>query len=296
VPTAEVVADSVPFGEGPVWCADGTLVCTSVTHGALLRVDVDAGAVHHVATTRGGANAAAAAQDGASLVTQNGGLDLVSTGHRPSAPPVLWHRPGLQLVTADGTVTDLIEEPLQAPNDLVVGADGTVWFTDPGPFDPQTGIARVLALRPDGTLDVVSDGHSYTNGIALDPDGETLVVVVDDKTLVRMRGAERELAVRHIGDTAGDGFCLDADGRYYVATKRGNGIRVFDPDGSEVDFLDAPAGPGFVTNCCFGGAEGRTLFATDAGRDTVLAWQHLPTPGLPLHVWPIPSHLTRSTA
>ena len=32
---ADVVATGVPFGEGPVWCPDGTLVVTSVAEGAL---------------------------------------------------------------------------------------------------------------------------------------------------------------------------------------------------------------------------------------------------------------------
>ncbi|MDQ1533133.1 MAG: hypothetical protein QOF28_894, partial [Actinomycetota bacterium] len=30
---AEIVAVGVPFGEGPVWCGDGTLVVTSVAAG-----------------------------------------------------------------------------------------------------------------------------------------------------------------------------------------------------------------------------------------------------------------------
>ena len=36
---SEVVCDGVPFGEGPVWCEDGTLVVTSVAEGALYRVE-----------------------------------------------------------------------------------------------------------------------------------------------------------------------------------------------------------------------------------------------------------------
>ena len=39
--TSEVVCDGIPFGEGPVWCDDGTLVVTSVAEGALYRVEPD---------------------------------------------------------------------------------------------------------------------------------------------------------------------------------------------------------------------------------------------------------------
>ena len=36
---SEVVCDGIRFGEGPVWCDDGTLVVTSVADGALVRVE-----------------------------------------------------------------------------------------------------------------------------------------------------------------------------------------------------------------------------------------------------------------
>jgi len=40
-----------------------------------------------------------------------------------------------------------------------------------------------------------------------------------------------------------------------------------------------------TTNCCFGGADGRTLFATDAIPGHIVAWEGMPTPGLPLRAW-----------
>src|SRR5215471_125944 len=69
---AEVVCTGVPFGEGPVWCADGTLVVTSVAAGALYRVFPDQHRADRFADTGGGANGAALATDGSILVTQNG--------------------------------------------------------------------------------------------------------------------------------------------------------------------------------------------------------------------------------
>ena len=79
---AEIVADGVPFGEGPVWCPDGTLVVTSVAAGALFRVRPSAPvpAAERFAETGGGANGAALAADGSILVTQNGGFDVGATG------------------------------------------------------------------------------------------------------------------------------------------------------------------------------------------------------------------------
>jgi gluconolactonase len=200
--------------------------------------------------------------------------------------------PGLQRAFVDGKVEYLTAEPMQAPNDLVVARDGTVLFTDPGPYPPSGSIARVVAYRPDGTTEVVADGFSYVNGIAIDPDETTLVIVEDDLCLRRLgdlgRG-DRSPAVEHIGETGGDGFCLDVEGRYYVATRAGNGIRVFDTDGEQVEFLPLDPGNGFVTNCCFGGEDLRTLFATDARRSRVVAWECMPAAGLPLNVWSPPT-------
>ena len=55
-------------------------------------------------------------------------------------------------VLLDSTVTYLTLDPLQAPNDLAVRApDGTIFFTDPGPFprpDPTIATAVGLDRRP----------------------------------------------------------------------------------------------------------------------------------------------------
>ncbi|MDQ1520323.1 MAG: SMP-30/Gluconolactonase/LRE-like region, partial [Actinomycetota bacterium] len=59
---------------------------------------------------------------------------------------------------------------------------------------------------------------------------------------------------------------------------------VIDRDGTVLDFLEID-GKGLTTNCCFGGADLRTLYATDAIPGRVVAWEQMPTPGLPLPVW-----------
>ncbi len=289
--TAEVVATGLPFGEGPVWCPDdNSLVCTSVSHGALYRVWPDAGAVERFAVTGGGANAAAPCVDGSFLVTQNGGIDLVALGHMAEAPPVRWETPGIQRVWPDGRVEAVTTEPMQAPNDLVVTSHGTAVFTDPGPYPPKDSIARIMALAPDGSATAVAGGYAYTNGIALDVD-ETLLVVVDDRRVLRFPdlgagGAdEAEPAIADVGETGGDGLCVDVDGRIYVALRRANGVGVYDADGAQLDFLPVDNSAGAVTNCCFGGTDGRTLFATEVRGNRVVAWEGLPSPGRSVHLW-----------
>jgi gluconolactonase len=288
---AEVVVDGIVFGEGPVWVPEGTpggpsLVVTSVPAGALYRVRPEQQHAEKLADTGGGANGAALAADGTILVTQNGGIDfskLPIAADYPYNPAT----PGLQLATLDGAVRYLVDEGLHAPNDLVVAPDGTVYFTDPPHFPlPPDPVGRVMAYARDGGVRVVGEGFSYCNGIALDRDGT--LVVIEARGLQRLLpDGEREWIVEHLGRGGGDGFCLDEEGNYYVAATVDHGVRVIDPSGTELDFL-ALDGDGVTTNCCFGGADGRTLFATDAIPGRVVAWEGLPHSGLAVHPWPGP--------
>jgi len=285
----ETVVPRARFPEGPVWCPDGTLVFTSVPDGALYRVDVTTGATSIVAVVGGGANAAAPTTDGGFVVTQNGGIDFshVQGLDLDGIPPYSPRAPGLQHVAADGRVRYLYDVGFLAPNDLTATADGTLYFTDPPhhppPPEPR---GRVHVVTPDGEVAVLADGFHYCNGIALEPGGT--LAVIEAKGLVRLTpDGDREWVVDQFGAAAGDGMAVDAEGRLYVCCTGDHAVRVFEPDGTEVDRLQLP-GPGLVTNCCFGGSDGRTLFVTEGVPGSVVAFEGLPTPGLPVHPWTLP--------
>jgi gluconolactonase len=282
-----VVATGIPFSEGPVWCDDGTLVVTSVAGGALYRVWPQEGRAEICAHTAGGANGAALAADGSILVTQNGGMDFsmlagIFDAEAATSEPTT---PGLQLAQPDGTVTYLADDGFNAPNDLAVAENGDVFFTDPGHYPPPENelVGRVMIYERDTTVRTLAGGFYFCNGIAFDVDGH--VVVVERQGLQRVfDDGSREWLIETLGRGAGDGFCFDAEGRAYVASTIEHGIRVIDRDGTVLDFLEID-GKGLTTNCCFGGADLRTLYATDAIPGRVVAWEQMPTPGLPLPVW-----------
>jgi gluconolactonase len=282
---SELVCEGIRFGEGPVWCGDDTLVVTSVADGALHRIRIATGAVDRLADTGGGANGAALAADGSILVTQNGGIDFSKLGLFAEPPEYRPGVPGLQHAQLDGSGRYLADAGFHAPNDLDVAADGRVFFTDPPHHPPPPEpVGRVMTFDRDGTVDVFADGFQYCNGIALTPEGDVVVVEGRGLQLVAAGGA-RDWVIEELGPGGGDGFCVDADGRYYVASTSEHGVRVVESDGSVVDFLEIP-GDGLTTNCCFGGPDLRTLFATDALPGNVVAWEGMPTPGLPLPTWP----------
>jgi gluconolactonase len=294
----EVVTREPSFAEGPVWCAavggsGPSLVCTSVSEGALFRVELATGATERLAVTGGGANGAAPCTDGGFLVTQNGGLDFAAIGLFDDPPVCTPAQPSLQRVDPGGRVEILTPDVLQAPNDLVVAPDGTVFFTDPPPWPlPDDPRGRVWAYRPGGALDLVADGFYYPNGIGIDRDG-ALVVVENGLMGAPVSGLERIAADgtrRRFATRTGDGFCLDVDGRLYLAGGV-HGVTVLDPDGTVVEVLELP-GSGITTNCCFGGDDLRTLFATEAVPGGVVAWEGMPTPGAPVAAWAGPASLS----
>jgi gluconolactonase len=302
----EVVATNILFGEGPVWvpatgAAPAHLVCTAVAGGSVERIDLATGMVTRVADVGGGANAALITSDGGFLVTQNGGIDFTELSLYDDPPPYRPVTPGIQRIAPDGTVVGYLLDassdpttgergPFLAPNDLVVTADGTLWFTDPPMHPPPPEpLGRVHAMAPDGTTRVVARDFHYCNGIALDPDDTP--VVIEGVGLLRLQAdGTREWIAEQVSPSgaSGDGLCVDIDGRYYVAATADHGIRVLEPDGTVVELLEIP-GSGVTTNCCFGGDDGRTLFATDGVPGQVVAWEGMPTPGLPVGAWPVPA-------
>ena len=90
----------------------------------------------------------------------------------------------------DGTITVLIDQfedkPLNAPNDVVVHSDDSIWFTDPGygilfayegqhaEFELPTQVYRIDGISNEAT--VVAEDMDMPNGICFSPDEKTLYV------------------------------------------------------------------------------------------------------------------------
>ena len=66
------------------------------------------------------------------------------------------------------------------PEDLAVGADGTIWFSDTGDNLDQRSTVALLALRPDGSTAIYRltypDGPHDAEALLLPPDGTPYVV------------------------------------------------------------------------------------------------------------------------
>ena len=65
------------------------------------------------------------------------------------------------------------EAGMTQPNDLAIGADGTLYASDP---DWKNNTGRVWHVAPDGKVTLAADAMGTANGIELSPDGRLLYV------------------------------------------------------------------------------------------------------------------------
>ena len=162
-------------------------------------------------------------------------------------------------------------ERLNHPNDVVVRADGSIYFTDPGTPDPALDLdfAGVYKVSPDlGRLTLLAADFLLPNGLAFSPD-ESILYVDDSR-----RSHIRAFDVRPDGTLTNDrvlcelegewlehpdGMRVDTEGNLYCA--RGSiGVSVIDPAGALLGTISV--GAERATNCGWGGDDWKTLYIT----------------------------------
>lgn len=278
----DLFAAGLGFTEGPVSMEDGSLWITSVSNGALYRLD-SGGTLLETVDTGGGPNGLAVDDHGHLFVAQNGGIFGGRTGTEP----------GIQRVV-DGEVEHIVTG-VGAPNDLCFGPDGRLYFTDPrgesDPRDPDTAQpGRLYSCdREGGDLQVVLEGPRFINGLGFSPNGDVLFVVETSKPH-RILRLDFDARSRVLGEPeefiridAGfpDGLAVDVDGGIWVAATYDTSIHSYDAEGRLREKLDC--GPDSTpTNCCFGSVDPSVLYVTASDAGAVLRTT-TKSRGLPLY-------------
>ena len=180
---------------------------------------------------------------------------------------------------------------LNAPNDLVVAGDGSIWFTDLGLVRPRS-IERggVYWCRPDGSeIREVIFPLDQPNGIGLSPAGDRVYVAETNTGRlwgwdiagpgdVVSRRRRRRRPARCSWPTPAtwtrfDSLAVDGAGWICVA-RLGSGAIVAVPPTGQDDGMDVvPMPDPYTTNICFG-PDGRTAYVTlsSSGRLVSFDW------------------------
>lgn len=305
----QTVTEGLRFPEGPVACADGSVIVTEIAAGRLTRCKAD-GSTETVAVTGGGPNGLAWGPDGALYVCNNGGFNYIEAQGllMPHGAANDWTGGSIQRVdVASGRVETLYAEAsnaaLRGPNDLVFDAFGGFWFTDHGKNFLATrsrDVVGVFYAKADGSdcREVIFPLEN-PNGIGLSGDGRTLFVA---ETFVNRLWAFEIVGPGEIAPQANvagnggrfvysppklqwfDSMGVEAGGNACVATIGtpgvDSGIAVVAPDGTLVEFVatDDP----YTTNICWGGADMATAYVTLSGTGR-LARRQWSRPGLALN-------------
>jgi sugar lactone lactonase YvrE len=155
-------------------------------------------------------------------------------------------------------------------NEVVVDIAGNA-YVNGGDFDLMAGEQFVpgiiVRVAPDGQVRQVADGIAFGNGMAITPDGRTLIVAESyaHRLSAFAISCDGGLTDRRIwadlGDGYPDGICLDVDGAvWYADVPNRRCVRV--QEGGAV--LQTVAVDRGAFACMLGGADGRTLFVLAA--------------------------------
>lgn len=182
----------------------------------------------------------------------------------------------------DGRIVTLADrhadKRLNAPNDVAVRRDGTIWFTDPlygistdyeGGIQASEQPPALYRLDPaTGDLRVMASDFEGPNGLAFSPDQSRLYVAeTGDQRRDHPRQLIRVFDVAPDGTLSGgeafhriepgycDGMAVDEDGNIWSSA--GDGVHCLSPAG---DLLGKIRTPGRVSNLAFGGLHRNRLF------------------------------------
>jgi gluconolactonase len=302
-PHPRIICDGLMFPEGPVACADGSVLLVEIERKTVDRITAD-GKVEVIADLGGGPNGLALGPDGWLYVCNNGGFLFQNTaGYNRVKPGVPEGYAGgyierIHLATGQREMLydRCGEHRFGGPNDIVFDKHGGFYFTDYGKTYPRYRLTGGLYYGKADGSSVVEVAYSLftPNGVGLSPDGS--VVYVAETEAARLWAFDLEApgkASRHPfpsphggrlvhcpgGYQRFDSLAVDASGNICVATLVQSCISVISPTGELI--RQVPTGDPFTTNICFGGADMKTAYITLSGTGRLMAmdWSE---PGLRL--------------
>ncbi len=251
----ETVASGFGFTEGPMWDPAGFVYVSDETLNKIFRVYPDGKKEEVIALGD---------PDGNTFDRQHRLIDCASVLR------------AIIDVTPDGKYKILADryegKRLNSPNDVILGPDGALYFTDPT-LDLVKGEKQeipfqgVYRLDDAGKLRLLTRDLGQPNGLAFSPDGKKFYVDDDTQRNIRVYdvAADGSLTNGRVfgeepggkGDGVPDGIKVDDKGNLFVTGPKG--IWVWDADGHHLGTIVMPEQP---ANLTWGDPQYDTLYIT----------------------------------
>jgi gluconolactonase len=248
------IATDFGFTEGPVWDKAGFLYVSDEEQNKIYRVYPDG---------RKESVVALGDPDGNTFDERQGLLDCASVLR------------AVIRVSPEGQYRVLADryqgKRFNSPNDVVLGPDHAIYFTDPTSDLPkgdkqEIPFQGVYRLDRNGDVRLLIKDMSQPNGLAFSPDGKRLYVDDSEQKNIRVFDFSPDGNVtngRIFGDEndpgggVPDGMRIDRAGNVYVTGP--GGIWIWDPQGHHLGSIIVPEQP---ANLAWGDPDYRTLYIT----------------------------------
>ena len=251
---AEQVTEALAYhGEGPVWSSrNQTLRWVDMFEGDVLSLAADG-----------------------SVSRQHIGKIAAVARPRRSGGWIYAVERGFVLEDSTGALTELPEvwtDDSVRMNDGACDPDGR-FYCGTMAYDKAPGRAALYRLDADGTVSLVLEGATISNGLDWSPD-DTLAYYVDTPTLRidvfeydHKAGLTNRRVFAEIDEQDGwpDGLTVDSEGAIWVALNGGSAVRRYLADGRLDGQVELPTAK--VTSCAFGGPNLDELYITTSAED-----------------------------
>jgi len=251
----EAVATGFGFTEGPMWDPAGFLYVSDETINKIYRVYSDGKKEEVIALGD---------PDGNTFDRRHRLIDCASVLR------------AIIEVTPDGkyeVLADRFEgKRFNSPNDVIVGPDGAIYFTDPT-LDLVAGEKQeipfqgVYRLDEKGNVRLLTRDLTQPNGLAFSPDGKKFYVDDSERRNIRVYDVNTDGSLsngRVFGEEPGgkndgvpDGIKVDTNGNLFATGPKG--IWVWDAKGNHLGTIVMPEQP---ANLTWGEKDYRTLYIT----------------------------------